>query len=88
MAVKAKPKWFNGIYITMAQISQMVVGVISTILGFVLTPKYDKACFLTKDNNMAALIMYGSYFLLFVQFFIERYYFKAAEKPKSTKKID
>lgn len=88
MAVKAKPKWFNGIYITMAQISQMAVGVISTILGFVLTPKYDKQCWLTKDNNTAAMIMYGSYFLLFVQFFIGRYYFKAAKKPKTTKKTD
>jgi elongation of very long chain fatty acids protein 6 len=88
MVIKAKPKWFNSIYITVAQISQMAVGVTTTILGFFLTPKYDKACWLTKDNNTAAMIMYGSYFILFVQFFVERYYFKAAKKPKTTKKTD
>lgn len=84
MAVKMKPKWFNSIWITVAQISQMVVGVTTTILGFTLTPSYDKECFLKHENNMAAMIMYGSYLMLFVQFFIERYF--GASSKKSAKK--
>mmetsp|Transcript_15061 Transcript_15061/g.41698 ORF Transcript_15061/g.41698 Transcript_15061/m.41698 type:complete len:300 (-) Transcript_15061:384-1283(-) len=73
MAVKCKPKWFNSIWITVAQISQMIVGVITTALGFIMVPKYSGACFLTSDNNAAALIMYGSYLILFLQFFLKRY---------------
>jgi elongation of very long chain fatty acids protein 6 len=82
MAVKLKPKWFNSIYITVSQISQMVVGVAVTSLGFILPPKYEKECSLKSENNMGALIMYGSYLLLFVQFFIQRYQVKGG-KPKS-----
>lgn len=80
MAVKCKPKWFNSIWITVSQISQMVVGVTITVLGFVLAPKYDKECSLSKENNIAALIMYGSYLMLFLEFFFQRYAFKGASK--------
>jgi len=82
MAVKLKPKWFNSIWITVCQISQMVVGVAVTALGFILPPKYGKVCSIKPENNAAALIMYGSYLLLFVQFFIQRYQVKGG-KPKS-----
>jgi len=73
MAIKCKPKWFNSIYITVAQISQMVVGVIVTIMGVIIPPIYGKDCFLKKENNIAGMIMYGSYLLLFLQFFFKRY---------------
>ena len=83
MAVKAKPKWFKSIWVTVAQISQMVVGVITTVLGFFLGPRYnDGECYLTNDNNAAAMAMYGSYLALFVEFFLERYYFKASAEFK------
>ena len=90
MAVKRKPKWFKSIWITLAQISQMVVGVIVTVLGFVLAPKFEKECALKRENNLAALIMYGSYFLLFLQFFLQRYFSKAPTKriQSSSKKKD
>lgn len=86
MAVKCKPKWFNSMYITVSQISQMVVGVIVTVLGIVLPPIYGKECHIKKENNMAALIMYGSYLLLFLQFFFQRYAVKGSKKEKTTKK--
>ena len=82
MAVKVKPKWFNSIWITVSQISQMVVGVAVTALGFILPPRYEKECAIKPENNAAALIMYGSYLLLFVEFFIQRYQVKGG-KPKS-----
>ena len=87
MAVKCKPKWFNSIWITVAQISQMVVGVAVTAGGFILPPRFATVCEIKPENNMAALIMYGSYLMLFVQFFVQRYQVKAkTSKPKSGKK--
>ena len=87
MAVKMKPKWFNSIWITVSQISQMVVGVAVTVLGFILAPKFEKECSLKSENNVAALIMYGSYLLLFLQFFVQRYLSRPAKKS-TTKKQD
>jgi CBS domain containing-hemolysin-like protein len=86
MAVKVKPKWFNSMWITVSQISQMVVGVAVTVLGFILGPKFEKECALKSENNIATLIMYGSYLLLFLQFFVSRYLSRPAKK--STKKQD
>lgn len=74
MAMKMKPKWFNPIVVTIAQISQMFVGIIVTLVAFYYY-KYDEAeCFIKKDNNLAAFLMYGSYLFLFLQFFIGRYF--------------
>lgn len=73
MAMKWRPKWFNPVFVTIAQISQMVVGVAVTLIGFYYF-KTDSTCNIQKQNNMAAFIMYGSYLFLFLQFFIGRYY--------------
>ena len=78
MAIKCRPKWFNPMIITFFQISQMVVGVICTVLGFYYYST-DKDCRIEKENNTAAFVMYGSYLFLFLQFFIGRYF-----KPKVT----
>mmetsp|Transcript_15605 Transcript_15605/g.36100 ORF Transcript_15605/g.36100 Transcript_15605/m.36100 type:complete len:294 (+) Transcript_15605:242-1123(+) len=77
MAVKCKPKWFNSMYITVSQISQMVVGVIVTVSSFFLM---GEGCFIKKENNMAAFIMYGSYLMLFLSFFFERYFGKGKKQ--------
>lgn len=92
MAMKLKPKWFNPIIITCFQISQMIVGVIVTILAFHYynTDKNEEnPCQIQKENNVAAFLMYGSYLFLFLQFFFRRYYSVKATKssqPK-TKKV-
>lgn len=87
MAVKLKPRWFNSMYITVSQISQMVVGVTIMVLGFILPPKFAGECAISTENNVAGLIMYGSYLVLFVQFFIQRYQVKGQKpKTKATKK--
>jgi elongation of very long chain fatty acids protein 6 len=78
MAMKLRPKWFNPIIITGFQISQMVVGVIVTLLGFYFY-NTDESCKIEKENNTAGFVMYGSYLFLFMQFFVGRYY-----KPKVT----
>ena len=73
MAIKMKPKWLNAMFITTAQISQMVVGVIVTIFAFYFY-NTEKECNIQKENNIAAFLMYGSYLVLFMQFFIARYF--------------
>lgn len=88
MAVKLKPKWFNSIWITVSQISQMVVGVGVTALGFILPRSYAKDCAISPENNAAALIMYGSYLLLFVQFFMQRYQVKGGKSKGKSLKSD
>jgi hypothetical protein len=73
MAMRWRPKWFNPIIITTMQISQMVVGVAVTCLGFYYY-NVDAECKIERENNTAAFVMYGSYLFLFLQFFIGRYY--------------
>ena len=92
MAIGKKPKAFKAVYITLAQISQMVVGVGLTVTGCYLL-WFDPVpnCYLTPDNNVAALLMYGSYLFLFMQFFLGRY-FRGSKKvlnhvPSKTKKV-
>lgn len=87
MAIKCRPKWFNPMVITTFQISQMVVGVAVTLLGFHYY-NTDSSCLLQGQNNMAAFIMYGSYLLLFLQFFIGRYVEpKVTITPHKKKKV-
>lgn len=77
MAVKMRPKWFNPIVVTFMQLSQMFVGVGVTIVAFYYYKKSieeGKPCHIRKENNVAAFIMYGSYFYLFAQFFVARYF--------------
>jgi len=84
MAVGVKPKAFKAVYITVAQISQMVVGVSLTVVGcYLLWWKPVPDCFLTTDNNVAALVMYGSYLFLFLQFFIGRYFGRKSHQNNS-----
>jgi elongation of very long chain fatty acids protein 6 len=80
MANKMRPKWLNPMIITTFQISQMIVGVVVTLLGFYYF-NTDESCMIEKENNTAAFVMYGSYLFLFMQFFVGRYY-KIASKKK------
>jgi len=84
MAMKMKPKWFNAMIVTSAQISQMFVGIIVTLCAFYYYKKEESegTCKIEAENNIAAFIMYGSYLLLFAQFFIRRYFKVSAIKKK------
>eukprot|EP00591_Stephanopyxis_turris_P009644 CAMPEP_0195526950 /NCGR_PEP_ID=MMETSP0794_2-20130614/28306_1 /TAXON_ID=515487 /ORGANISM="Stephanopyxis turris, Strain CCMP 815" /LENGTH=105 /DNA_ID=CAMNT_0040657747 /DNA_START=635 /DNA_END=952 /DNA_ORIENTATION=- len=89
MAINAKPKWLNAMFITAAQISQMIVGVIITLFAayFYMTENDESnLCWINKENVIAAFVMYGSYLFLFAQFFVKRYFMsknKLATKKKT-----
>ncbi|KAL7460718.1 hypothetical protein ACHAXS_001161 [Conticribra weissflogii] len=76
MAMKWRPKWFDPIFVTVMQLSQMFIGIAVTIFAFYYYnhPVEGKECHIRKENNVAAFIMYGSYFYLFAQFFVGRYF--------------
>jgi len=80
------PSW--GVYVTILQLSQMFVGIIVTGSWAYLYFKYGAAStplrlpHLASHLMIATLVMYGSYFLLFLQFFIERY-FRSEKKSSS-----
>jgi hypothetical protein len=90
MAMQWKPKWFNPVIITGAQISQMMVGVASTAaanyLLFVKLNPAEDVCYMGTENNVAALVMYGSYLLLFLQFFVGRYFMRQSNKATANGK--
>jgi len=75
MAVGMRPRWFNPIVVTLMQIAQMAVGVSVTVLGyyFYSNPVEGRICNVHRENITAAFVMYGSYFYLFLQFFLTRY---------------
>jgi len=87
MAIKMRPKWFNPIVVTFLQLSQMFIGVGVSIAAFYYynNPVEGKTCNIRKENNVAAFVMYGSYFYLFAQFFLARY-FKVKVEGETKKK--
>jgi len=87
VAARCKPKWLKPIFITISQISQMVVGVIVAGLAFYYYSygNDDGLCYIQKENNIAAFTMYGSYLFLFLQFFIRRYFKGSSLKVKKIK---
>jgi len=68
--------------ITMLQLSQMAFGLM--IIGVNVYFRYHREwCYTFPTVNILALIMYFSYFILFMELFLNRYYWK---KPDSKKK--
>jgi len=89
MAVKMRPKWFNPMVVTFLQLSQMFVGVGVTLVAFhyYRNPgEGSKPCHIRKENNVAAFLMYGSYFYLFAQFFFQRYFVVVGGEAKKKKR--
>jgi len=100
-ALGYRPTTF-ALFITLGQISQMVVGTAVTTyvvldklvwnplkkLDFTLTIPgnflakqsiFDGQCLVSSGNALAGLVMYGSYLLLFVHFFVVTYCVKGAK---------
>jgi len=81
-ALGFRPPW--ALAITLLQIAQMIVGLI--VSGFVVYYKYvaQRECNHTYHSLAMSIAIYGSYFILFVSFFVKRYLYPS--KKKSVKK--
>ena len=89
MAIEQKPKWLKPVVITIAQISQMLVGTSLCVLCFFLlqaNKEGEKPCSVKKENVIAGGLMYGSYLYLFAEFAVKRFIFGPAKKK--AKKIE
>lgn len=73
--VGMKPKWFKGSFITKIQICQMFLGILVTLLGFRLSLT-DKNCIVSRELNVAAFLMYGTYLFLYCSFYLKKYILK------------
>lgn len=85
MTIKMKPKWLNPIFITLAQLLQMVLGLTVTIMSmyYSVNQTEDKPCALEPRTLLPCFAMFGSYFLLFLQFFIKRFMAKSTKKKSA-----
>ena len=71
-----RPRWAR--LVTIFQLSQMVVGIAVCGLN-VYYMKQGVTCSVDPDNLKWGIIMYSSYFALFLKFFIERYLLRSAK---------
>merc|ERR1712048_1442498 len=60
------------IFITLAQLMQMLVGMYVTIKA-VLHQTHGQECYVNKTNSVLGLGMYFSYFVLFFKLFVDNY---------------
>ena len=69
--MRIHPPWAGAV--TFLQISQMFVGVAICVAVWVFHNQRGLACDISPSNYLAGLVMYGSYFLLFMLFALDRY---------------
>ncbi|CAK4616579.1 hypothetical protein LEN26_001530 [Aphanomyces euteiches] len=79
-AVGIRASWAK--FVTVIQLTQMVIGVAVCAMG-VYYLRSGTPCGLDRENLKWGIIMYSSYFALFLKFFIERYFMKNPAKAKT-----
>jgi hypothetical protein len=72
--------------ITLLQLTQMIIGCWVNLKAWEYK-KNGEMCQVTDENLKVSLVMYGTYFLLFAQFFLGSYIFKASRGKKSKEEI-
>jgi elongation of very long chain fatty acids protein 6 len=87
-AAKCKPKFFHAIHITILIVIEMFFGIAVTAYGCYLlwfTPQKinPTTCWLRSDNMIAAMIMYASYFLLFLHVLYTQYQLYRSKRESS-----
>jgi len=73
MALRMKPKWLPPVVITIAQITQMIVGVAVQISASLKYFSGDSSCGVDGSNIFWGGVMYASYLFLFAKFAVDRY---------------
>lgn len=71
--------------ITIAQIAQMIMGFFVTYYGY--QRQKEGICQITSDVAKWGLLMYGSYLILFGNFFVESYFSKSCRNPVKGKTL-
>jgi len=84
-AIKAKPKWFKAHLITLVQILQMVAGAYMSLHAVYL--KMTEGCLVNSKTLLIYCIVYGSYLVLFTQFFGRRFGGVGVKVHKKTTKV-
>jgi len=69
------------IYITLLQLLQMVVGITVTVRALLVRASGGE-CFLNKTNSILGLLMYFSYFVLFLKLFLDSYVYTKGKKAE------
>ena len=72
-----RPKWAK--CVTIIQLSQMVVGVM-VCASSIYYRYYAVPCATTDEALRWGIVMYSSYFALFLKFFLDRFLFKKSKK--------
>ncbi|OQR86335.1 elongation of very long chain fatty acids protein [Achlya hypogyna] len=80
-AVGYRPRW--ALMVTAVQLSQMVVGVAVCTMSVFYIHRGD-SCHVDHANLKWGILMYSSYLVLFLKFFIERYCFAPKKSIKKT----
>ena len=78
-----RPKWAG--FVTSIQIIQMVIGMLITFVHYYILQFTDWTCAGSVQNLHFCFVMYLSYFLLFMQFAIRRYFSKRSGEGKKEK---
>lgn len=72
-SVQKWPQWLSPRFITIAQISQMVVGSFLSLMGIFYKLYNYQQCHAPLSNMIFAAAIYSTYFYLFAQFFFQRF---------------
>lgn len=82
MTIKIRPSWLKPKLITVVQLAQMLIGFLVTIAStyYTRTQTEDDPCDVVIGSLAPCYVMYGSYFALFLRFFIKRYMQQKKEK--------
>jgi len=81
------PSW--AMILTVAQIAQMMIGIVANSTWMYLYKSgINCMCDAPEIMMWSCIVLYGSYFLLFVQFFVERYVLGKRKEKTKEKKVD
>eukprot|EP00922_Rhytidocystis_sp_ex-Travisia-forbesii_P048992 GHVS01072926.1.p1 GENE.GHVS01072926.1~~GHVS01072926.1.p1 ORF type:complete len:433 (-),score=52.09 GHVS01072926.1:688-1986(-) len=100
MAAQSKKRLSWGVFVTVAQITQMFVGVAITLVSLYYVHAYPvqlswtlddvaeplkHGVYIFKGNLICGMLMYSTYFYLFAEFFLNRYLFSSASSTSKPK---
>jgi hypothetical protein len=74
-------------FITTIQLLQMVMGIVVTVYSMVQHAQ-GKTCFVSLANSLLGMLMYASYFALFLQLFLSHYVYSKKPKPPKDRETE